>query len=287
MISIIICTIKPELLSQLSRNIAETIGCPYEIIAMDNSLDNKPLCKVYNYGASRAKYEYLVFVHEDVLFKTENWGQPLSDLLKEQETGLIGVSGAIYKSAIPSPWSAIPSEYYRTNSIQRRLSSGCFDISIIKDTADSDKSQVVVLDGCFLAMRKEVWNDFRFNEEVLKGFHFYDMDISLRVGSKFKLYVQHRFVIEHLSEGSIDKLWLKEALLVKKYFMKILPAKIGCLENREENKVEYMASSAFVWACLKNSYFCIYAVKLFLYCLVVSPFNKNNVNMVKFLLKNL
>ena len=40
--------------------------------------------------------------------------------------------------------------------------------------------EVVCLDGVFICSRKEVWQQSKFNDADLKGFHFYDIDFSLK-----------------------------------------------------------------------------------------------------------
>lgn len=62
MLSIIISSYQPQFYSALEKNIAETIGIPYEIIKIDNP-NLMGICEAYNKGASLSKYDYLLFVH--------------------------------------------------------------------------------------------------------------------------------------------------------------------------------------------------------------------------------
>src|SRR5690349_17422997 len=98
MISILVCSVKPGLYQQLAVNIEETIGIDYELLCFDNRKANKGICEVYNLLAAKAKYNLLLFVHEDVLFKTNNWGQILSRIFFENEIGVVGIAGCKYKS---------------------------------------------------------------------------------------------------------------------------------------------------------------------------------------------
>lgn len=52
MITIVICSINPSLLKQVSCKIAATIRCEYETIAFDNREERKPLQKfiIKEYG---------------------------------------------------------------------------------------------------------------------------------------------------------------------------------------------------------------------------------------------
>src|SRR5689334_15986246 len=101
MISIIVCSRSLQLFNKLSINVETTIGVPYEIIKIDNSNKSYSLCKAYNIGAKQSKYSYLCFVHEDVLFRTINWGMRLIEHLSQTNAGLIGVAGAVYRSKMP------------------------------------------------------------------------------------------------------------------------------------------------------------------------------------------
>ena len=82
MLSIIICSVSPERLEQVTRNIHDTIGVDYEIIAIDNREKQWPIARAYNEGASRAHYPFLFFVHEDVKFHSVGWGKCIEKKLK-------------------------------------------------------------------------------------------------------------------------------------------------------------------------------------------------------------
>ena len=75
MYSIICCSVNPEEAAALERNIADTIGMPFEFIPFDNREKGYGLCKVYNLCAERARYDFLCIVHEDVRFLTKDWGR--------------------------------------------------------------------------------------------------------------------------------------------------------------------------------------------------------------------
>ncbi|MBK7224510.1 MAG: glycosyltransferase [Saprospiraceae bacterium] len=60
--------------------------------------------QAYNIGASRAKYEILCFVHDDLFYMTQDWGKKLIKHFEDSEIGLIGVAGARFKSKYNSGW---------------------------------------------------------------------------------------------------------------------------------------------------------------------------------------
>lgn len=104
MISIIICSKKNTITTTLQENIQETVGIDYELIIIDNSKNSYSIFEAYNKGSSLAKFPFLCFVHEDVLFHTKNWGKLAINHLKVPNTGIIGMAGSQYLLNIPSSW---------------------------------------------------------------------------------------------------------------------------------------------------------------------------------------
>lgn len=107
MLSIIICSVSPERLEQVTRNIHDTIGVDYEIIAIDNREKQWPIARAYNEGASRAHYPFLFFVHEDVKFHSVGWGKCIEKKLKEPDCGVIGFAGSKVKLKCYSGWGDV------------------------------------------------------------------------------------------------------------------------------------------------------------------------------------
>ena len=85
MISVLVCSLRPDLLQQLRDNISKTIGITYEILAFDNKLEKKGLAEVYNILGERAKFDILCFLHEDVIITTRNWGSILLQLFTKKK----------------------------------------------------------------------------------------------------------------------------------------------------------------------------------------------------------
>ena len=67
-----------------------------------------------------------------------------------------------------------------------------------------ERLPVVLLDGVFLAMRKDLFDAVKF-DETLAGFHGYDFDISAQaVIAGYNNYVVYDILLEHFSEGNRD-----------------------------------------------------------------------------------
>jgi len=61
-------------------------------------------------------------------------------------------------------------------------------------------------------MPKAVWQEYPFNEEKLAGFHFYDLDISLRVGQRYTIGVIYDIDLVHYSMGNFGADWIQHAI---------------------------------------------------------------------------
>lgn len=221
MISVIVCSVKPHFKEQLKTNLANTIGVDYELLCFDNRETNKGLCKVYNELAATAKYPILCFAHEDIEFQTLNWGKTIVHSM-EMDFDVVGVAGSKYKSAFYSGWYTGKREFDCAH-ILHRLPDRDEKIKLSPDQ-NSMEEEVVCLDGVFICCKKEVWATIRFNDAHLKGFHFYDIDFSIRASYKYKLAVTYNIDLVHFTlGGDFGDKWIENALLFHKLDKQILP----------------------------------------------------------------
>ncbi|HPH99307.1 MAG TPA: glycosyltransferase [Chitinophagaceae bacterium] len=238
MISIIICSKDRQLKQQVEKNIAETIGISYELIIIDNNIDPKGICAVYNNGAAQAKYDILCFVHEDVLFQTNNWGQIIANHITEG-ADVIGIAGSKYKSKTLSGWFSVIKNLDCANFIHT-AESGKLHKHISRPYRSlSNDEQVCCIDGVFMVSKKSVWQDIRFNEELLKGFHVYDIDFSLRCAQKYKLIVTYLIDLIHLSNGDYGEAWVKETFIFHEYYKNNLPQAVEGINIKSYAKKEW------------------------------------------------
>ena len=224
MISVIICSINKVLAQQVQKNIAATIGVVWEFIVIENMVSPKSLTEVYNVGASKSKSDVLLFVHEDVLFQTKNWGQKLLDYFeKDNSLGLIGIAGSKYKSSVPSGWFSGIEALDCCNILHVDINNQKLPM-YFNPLPGSLAQDVVVLDGVLLCCKKNVWQQVKFDEILLKGFHLYDIDFSFRVAQKFKVIVSFEIDLVHLTEGgSFGDEWVNNTLLWYSKKQSLLP----------------------------------------------------------------
>ncbi|OBW40658.1 hypothetical protein AB670_03125 [Chryseobacterium sp. MOF25P] len=213
MISIIISSYQHHFFEQISKNISQTIGnkIEYEIVKIWNP-GKMGICKAYNSGAEQSKYDNLLFVHEDVLFNDNNWGEKLLHILQLPNCGVVGVAGGDYYSYVPGSWWNSGHKFLHfiqtDNNGQQFFNNRC------NFSNNATEIPVKSLDGVFLACTKKVYNSVKFNENIT-GFHGYDLIFSLEAAKKYTNFVTDQILINHFSTGSISKEWLHNILKVR------------------------------------------------------------------------
>ena len=242
MVSIIICSRNPKSLNALKANINETVGTEYELIVIDNSGNNYSIFSAYNKGMEMSHHPYLCFIHEDLLFHSQDWGKAVCRHLEDPSCGLIGVCGGFVLPRIPSSWSF----YHFTEHI---LQSDNKHSKPIYKNADvynkGHEKPVIALDGVFLGIRKELFEKIRFDDVRYKGFHFYDVDICLQAYFQgFENRAVNDILIEHFSKGFQGRQWVENSLTYwEKWGDKTPVSLIGFSEKvLQKEEYRYMTS---------------------------------------------
>ncbi len=211
-------------------NIAETIGCPYDLQIFS---DRDSITQAYEEGLSLSQYPICLFIHEDVLFYSKNWGTTLAGHFKENsQLGLVGIAGSKSKTYIPSAWWDGPEEDKVIRIIQQKPDGSKEDQ---KQGFGSEKIvEAAIIDGVFMALRKEAGAHF---DLTFTGFHGYDLDISLAVQVKgFKVAIIPDIELEHFSQGNLHQGWLNSILHVHRKYKHILPIHLGSAGIGQEFK---------------------------------------------------
>lgn len=211
MISIIISSNNESFFSAIQKNINETCGVSFEIIKVENK-NQYGICEAYNIGASKSQFENLLFIHEDVLFHTQNWGELLMAHLELENCGVVGVAGSNYVPFAPVAWHENNRKFLFVNQYLNNK-EGTDQKLFISNPGFREK--VFALDGFLLACKKNVFKQFHFNQNV-KGFHGYDFDFSLRVSKQYTNYVVYDILVEHFSHGTPNKEWTDNYIKIKK-----------------------------------------------------------------------
>lgn len=258
MISIIICSRNRYIDSELVENIRRTIGCDYELTVIDNSNNKFSIFEAYNLGIKESKGNLFCFLHDDISFKSQNWGITVQDLFYSNPfMGLLGIAGGKIKTKMPSAWweggeNAIKILQHYKNGTKEFRERGFFDFNL---------QEVAAIDGVFMVMRKDARISF---DERFDGFHNYDLSISLlqRKYNK-KVFVTSKILLEHFSEGNLNKSWYKSSSKFHRLYKELLPVYNSSSEKFNEklmnkealigykfvNKLleQYLIIDAFYW----------------------------------------
>ncbi len=240
MISVIICSVNPQLLTAVKQNIAETIGVPFEVIAIDNRGSSAGICEVYNRGTAQASFDLLCFMHEDIILQTQNWGRVVVDLMKaDTGIGLVGVAGSYYKPLIPSGWNGTSKETECIYIMQGNKQQSASEFVLHNANPLGKKHMdVASIDGVWFCTTKAIAQSNPFDAQTLKGFHCYDIDFSLSVGQHHRVVVTYEVLLAHLSEGNFDRTWLIETLKLHQKWQNYLPLLRGQLSPEKRYHIE-------------------------------------------------
>lgn len=220
MFSIIICSRTSELSKLVKDNIQKTIGVDYELVVIDNSGNKYSIFSAYNEGVYKSKGEYLVFMHDDILYRTKDWGLSVIKYLLDEQVGAIGLFGGHY---LPK------NEAYVGDT---HIVSGVFEFQGKLQNNDrylkgTRSIAVAALDGVWFSIRKDLFDYISF-DEMFSGFHFYDMDICMQINKlDRKLLVVKDILINHLSGGVINADFLKNQEQFYRKWDKELPLTKG------------------------------------------------------------
>ena len=252
MISLIICSRQPDIPQELKDNIALTIGVEYELVVIDNSKNQYSIFQAYNEGVRRAKYPLLCFMHEDILYHTQDWGTKVVEHFKDDKVGMIGVYGGHYIPNV-STWaftficSGTLIQGNRT-SYQKRQ----YDVQSIKSDKyikeKDNKVQVVAVDGLWFCIPKLVFDYICFDHQTYNGFHAYDLDISMQVNKAgFTVYTIFDILIEHFSLGNYDNQFLTAINIFHQKWNSHLPIVKGIVlsETEKNERAEFAMMSLY------------------------------------------
>lgn len=240
MISLIICSRTNILPEKFILNIRNSIGSEYELVVIDNSKSQYSIFEAYNLGIKKSAGDILCFIHDDILFHTEEWGNILqSEFEANPSFVLIGVAGSSVKTQYPTGWWDCETQYKRVNIVQHnkgKIREDFFGFT------DDNLQEVLVIDGVFMALKKTQNVLFDTN---LEGFHNYDLSLCCNIRDNGgKIGVTKKILIEHLSIGSLNKNWFFSSLSFHKKYSKSL------LKNNSTFEQKVFAGKKYIDYCL-------------------------------------
>jgi len=204
-ISIIVCSITPAKFDRVCANYRERlIGVPHEIIGVH---DARSMCEGYSRGVARSTGDILVFSHDDIAIHAPDFADRLQNRLTEHE--LVGVVGSTQLSGEGWLYSRWP---HMHGQVGMPAASGAGKIVTAFHMRGAVTAGAQVLDGMFLACRRDIAEDIGFDAGTFDGWHFYDFDFSYRAWrAGRRTAVCHDFLVEHASQGGFNADWLRYA----------------------------------------------------------------------------
>ena len=244
MISIIVCSKNARPAEDFAENIRQTVGTDFELVHVDDSRRQHSIFEAYNSGVERAQGDILCFVHEDVVFHSRDWGRTVAAALADDRVGAIGVAGGYF---IPrhADWRFYADGY-------AHLIQGAFTVEEqpryyvchYPDREDgSGLTEVAVIDGVWMCMRRELFATIRFDDRRFGGFHLYDTDISMQiVQTGRRLFVTADVLLEHRSEGNFSAAYADSVETFMQKWAHLLPCRRGGDSHEQETEEKDLAA---------------------------------------------
>lgn len=200
LISIIICSINLKLFQRAHISFSRALtGIPHEILEIN---DAASLCEGYNRGASKALGDILVFSHDDVEVVDADFAEKLLESMSKFD--LLGLAGTTYLSR--AGW--ISSGLKHAHG-QHGVSHG-EDTLVQIFSAEKTAVNAQAIDGFFMATRRKVWEQLRFDQNIFDDWHMYDLDFSYRAyQAGFSVGIRSDFLVYH-HQGPMEPGSLKQ-----------------------------------------------------------------------------
>jgi len=203
MISVITCCRHPLPQSIQEKNIARTIGVPYEYLPIDGS-NHASNAALLNYGLSLAKGDIVVFMADDAYSMKYNWGAVLMQKFADPSIACVGVAGTQYLFSTTPSLTAAGRPFIK-GRIVYHLQNGDF-FAVVYSSGNGD-FEVVACDGVFMAVRGAHLSHAWFDQDTFDGEHLSDTDLCMQLRKCGKIIVTTDIVIKKRSQIQFDKTW--------------------------------------------------------------------------------
>lgn len=236
MVSIVYCT--RETNPEHKEHLIKSSGLHKHVEVIEIINNGESLTHAYNRGLKQAKYDIVVFCHDDLTVETKQWGNKLVKLFeKNPEYGIIGVAGSKNMPVSGQWWENRNKMYGRV----AHTHEGKTWLSTYSDDLGQNLEEVVVVDGVFFAVHKTRTKE-EFNENV-EGFHFYEITYCFENYLKgVKIGVNTVIRINHKSIGMTNEQWENNRQNFSENFKDNLPVDIKRVLHKNQ-KLKIMLSS--------------------------------------------
>ena len=220
MLTVIYCTRKTN--PEHKEHLIKSSGLHKHIEVIEIINNGESLTHAYNRGLKQAKYNHVVFCHDDLIIETKQWGvKLLKQFEKNPEDGIIGVAGSKYMPVSGQWWEKPKKMYGRV----QHTHEGKSWLSTYSEDLGQELEEVVNVDGLFFAVDISKLGK-NFNESV-EGFHFYDVTFCFEnylAGTKIGVSTVIR--VNHKSIGMTNEEWEANRVIFAENFKDNLPIDI-------------------------------------------------------------
>lgn len=259
-----------------SQNIVATIGVPYELIIIDNSQNSYSICEAYNTGAAQAKYRLLCFMHEDIAFRTNDWGRIVERVLLDNSIGVMGVIGGKWLPKAPGTWWSCGNKHLSSN-VLNESPNGEYQELAYANPENKTVVDVAAVDGMWICTRKEVWQKHPFDSRTFTGFHFYDVDFCANIFPFYRICVALEVGVTHFSLGSYNDSWTEFADVFYRKHVHKLPFGLVAITARDAANLEYSLTESFVQRIVEQKLPARTALRYLVRCLRLKPLARHTV----------
>jgi GT2 family glycosyltransferase len=222
MISVILCSINPGKFAAVSRNLADRMAdAPFEIIGIH---DARSLSEGYNRGIAQSSGDILIFCHDDIEIITPDFDARVRHHLETND--LVGCAGT--SCLIDSNWIYAGDPFVHgivAYPVGDAWPANRFDLMVWGGLNHATVPGIQALDGFFMATKRRVVDEIRFDEQTFDGFHLYDTDFTFAAHlAGYKVAVCKDILIAHKSGGSFGEAYAGYAATFMKKYKGLLAA---------------------------------------------------------------
>ena len=219
----------------------------------------------YNLTLHESTADIVIFIHDDVTIHTVDWTKKIVNHFHSHSScNVIGLAGTNSYPNLPNAWSK--------SKNPKDLIYNVIQATSIDDTGEHifqncphPLNKAVIVDGFFMALRRQAFTDFQWSNAVGK-YHGYDFDICLHQETKKSggVFIANDILVTHHSHGNRNAEW--GCALIKiwnKYTLELpLPkdgtslqidlANLGVINTRYYDISRREAIPHVISACWKN-----------------------------------
>ncbi len=175
----------------------------------------------------------IVFCHNDIVFKTQNWGKLLLGMFSNYDVDIVGVAGTTELNSHGCWWMDGNAAMFKRNTKMYGRVWHLQGLSREEESVYSDKimgiKNTVIVDGLFIGVNGSVVGELEEEmfDERFRGFHFYDISFCFRnYLNGFNLGVTDKISIMHKSIGMTNQQWEMNRLQFTLLYKEELPVTI-------------------------------------------------------------